>query len=295
MTERDRYIPGVPCWVDTSQPDPAAAAEFYGGLFGWDLENEMPPGSPGAYFMARLGGGVVAAVGSVPEGAPPMAMWNTYVWVESADETASKVREAGGTVIAEPFDIFDSGRMAVFADPEGAVFGVWQPREHRGATVVNEPGSLNFNDLHTRDPERAKAFYGAVFGWDTIDIGVGEMWTLAAYGDFLEARTPGNRARMADIGAPRGSRASSRAHPDPGRTARHAGALGRHVRRRRRRRDRRARRRARRDGGRRAVRRAVGADDRHHRPPGRDVHRAQFVPENRDLAVGASSSHEGGV
>ena len=204
MTERDRYIPGVPCWVDTSQPDPVAAAEFYGELFGWELTDAMPPDAPGAYFMARLNGGDVAAVGSVPAGAPPMATWNTYVWVDSADETAGKVRAAGGTVLSEPFDIFNSGRMAVFADPEGAVFGVWQPRAHRGATVVNEPGSLNFNDLNTRDVAGAKAFYAAVFGWETIDAGGAEMWALPAYGDFLEERTPGNRARMAEMGAPEG-------------------------------------------------------------------------------------------
>ena len=204
MTDADRYIPGVPCWVDTSQPDPAAAAEFYAGLFGWELDDRMPPDAPGAYFMARLSGRDVAAIGSVPEGAPPMATWNTYIWVDSADETADKVRAAGGTVLTEPFDIFDAGRMAVCADPEGAVFCLWQPREHRGATVVNEPGSLNFNDLRTRDPEGAKAFYGAVFGWETIALGAGEMWALPAYGDFLEARTPGMRARMADVGAPAG-------------------------------------------------------------------------------------------
>ena len=204
MTTPDRYIPGVPCWVDTSQPDPAAAADFYGGLFGWELTDMMPPGSPAAYYIARLGGGDVAAVGSQPEGAPPAAAWNTYVWVDSADATAEKVRAAGGTVLTEPFDIFDSGRMAVFADPEGATICVWEPREHRGATVVNEPGSLNFNDLNTRDPEAAKAFYGAVFDWETLDMGGAEMWAMPAYGDFLEARTPGMRARMVELSAPQG-------------------------------------------------------------------------------------------
>jgi predicted enzyme related to lactoylglutathione lyase len=205
MTEPDRYIPGVPCWVDTSQSDPAAAVDFYGGLFGWDLVDVMPPGAPGPYFIARLGGGDVAAISSQPEGAPPIAAWNTYVWVDSADETAEKVQAAGGTVLKEPFDVFDSGRMAVFADPEGAAFCVWQAREHRGATVVNEHGSLNFNNLSTRDLEGAKAFYGAVFGWETLGIGgAAQMWTLPAYGDFLEARTPGMRAGMAEMGAPEG-------------------------------------------------------------------------------------------
>ena len=96
MRERDGYIPGVPCWVDTTQPDPEAAVDFYSGLFGWEFEDVMPPGSEGKYFIARLRGGDVAAVGSIPAGAPPIAMWNTYIWVDSADETASKVRDAGG-------------------------------------------------------------------------------------------------------------------------------------------------------------------------------------------------------
>jgi predicted enzyme related to lactoylglutathione lyase len=204
MPERDGYIPGVPCWIDTSQPDPEAAVDFYRGLFGWELEDVMPPDAPGKYFIGRIRGGDVAAVGSIPEGAPPMAMWNTYIWVESADETAERVRAAGGTVLTEPFDVFDAGRMAVFADPEGATFCAWQPGKHRGATVVNEPGSLNFNNLHTRDPEGAKAFYGAVFGWEALGVGDGEMWALPAYGDFLEARTPGLRAGMAEMGAPQG-------------------------------------------------------------------------------------------
>ena len=132
MPDRDGYIPGVPCWVDSGQPDPDAAAAFYGGLFGWELEDTMPAGSPGKYYMARLRGGDVAALGSLPEGAPPVATWTTYIQVASADETAAKVTEAGGRVLARPFDVFDAGRMAMLADPEGAVFGVWQPGPDEG-------------------------------------------------------------------------------------------------------------------------------------------------------------------
>ena len=205
MPERDGYIPGVPCWIDTSQPDPEAAAEFYGGLFGWELEDVMPPGSEAKYFIARIRGGDVAAVGSIAQGAPPMAIWNTYIWVDDADATASKVSDAGGTTLSEPFDVMDSGRMAVFADPEGAVFNVWQAKEHKGARVVNEAGALNFNGLGTRDVEGAKAFYGAVFGWQTMTVGGGnEMWTLPAYGDHLEERTPGLREQVAQMGGPAG-------------------------------------------------------------------------------------------
>jgi len=203
MPERDGYIPGVPCWVDTSQPDPEAALAFYGGLFGWEFENVMPEGSGVTYFIGRLHGGQVAAIGTVPAGAPPMAMWNTYIWVESADETAAKAREAGGAVAMEPFDVMDAGRMAVLTDPEGAALCLWEAKTHRGATVVNEHGSLNFNGLATRDPDAAKTFYGAVFGWETLALPA-LMWTLPGYGDHLEERSPGLREQMAQMGGPEG-------------------------------------------------------------------------------------------
>jgi predicted enzyme related to lactoylglutathione lyase len=175
--------------------------EFYGGLFGWEFEDAMPQGAPAKYLIARLRGGEVAAVSSPPEGAPAQVVWNTYIWVEDADESAAKARDAGGSVLSEPFDVMDAGRMAVVADPEGAAFCVWQARRHRGARVVNEPGALNFNVLNTRDPAEAKRFYGAVFGWKTLDLGSGEFWTLSAYGDYLEALTPGTRERTAELGA----------------------------------------------------------------------------------------------
>lgn len=205
MPERDGYPPGVPCWIDTRQPDPEAAVAFYGGLFGWDFADAMPPDSPGRYFIARLRGGDVAAVGSQPEGGPPSVAWNTYIWVESADETAAKVKAAGGRILAEPFDVMNAGRMAAFADLEGAAFCVWEAGEHRGARVVNEPGSLNFNGLNTRDPDSAKSFYGSVFGWQTLSLGPGaQMWRLPGYGDFLAQRDAGLRERMAQTGAPQG-------------------------------------------------------------------------------------------
>jgi predicted enzyme related to lactoylglutathione lyase len=205
VLERDGYIAGVPCWIDTDQPDPEAAVAFYGGLFGWQFEDAMPPGSPGPYFIARLHGGDVAAVSGKPEGAPPEAGWNTYVWVDSADDAAARVRAAGGNVLMEPFDVMRAGRMAVLADPDGAQFRVWQAGEHRGARIVNEPGTLNFNSLNTRDVSGATAFYGAVFGWGTLGMpSSDQMWTLPGYADFLEQSDPGLRERMAAAGAPEG-------------------------------------------------------------------------------------------
>jgi predicted enzyme related to lactoylglutathione lyase len=189
--------------VDTSQPDPQAAVAFYGELFGWDLQDVMPPDSPGGYFVARVRGGDVGAIAPAAEGTAK-ATWNTYIWVESADETAAKVLEAGGTVAMEPFDATSAGRMAVFGDREGAGFRVWEPREHRGARIVNEPGSVVFNGLSTRDPSAARSFYGSVFGWQTLEIGSGQAWRLPGYGDFLERTDPDLRKRMAEGGAPEG-------------------------------------------------------------------------------------------
>jgi uncharacterized protein len=202
MSDDDRYIPGVPCWIDTNQPDPEAAAAFYGGLFGWEFEDVTPPGASIRYFLGLLRGGPVAGVASRPEGMQRAVAWDTYVWVADADEAAAKVTAAGGIVRREPADVGAAGRTALCADPDGAGFCLWQAKEHRGAAVVNEPGSLNFNDLRTPDLDRARAFYGAVFGWETLDVGGGYAWALPGYGDFLEQRRPGMRAGMKEMGAP---------------------------------------------------------------------------------------------
>jgi predicted enzyme related to lactoylglutathione lyase len=205
MPERDGYIAGVPCAVDTSQPDPDAAVGFYGGLFGWEFEDVMPPESDRRYFVARLRGLDVAAVGSTPRGGPETAVWNTYFWVDSADESADRARDAGGEVMSEPVDVPpDAGRTAILTDPEGAVFRIWQAKENKGAQLVNEPGSLNLNGLNTRDVHGAKAFYGQVFGWETIDVNGFEMWTLSGFGDFLERDNPDLRKQMAEAEAPDG-------------------------------------------------------------------------------------------
>ena len=204
MPERDGYMPGVPCWIDTSQPDPEAAVDFYSALFGWEFENVMPPGA-GMYFLGRLRGREVAAVSAIPESAPARASWDTYVSVESADETTSKVRDAGGGVDKEPFDVPGAGRMAVLTDREGAAFCVWEAKQFKGARVVNEPGSLNFNGLNTRDVESAKSFYGSVFGWETMGLSGGfAAWTLPGYGDYLERDDPELRKRVAEVGGPAG-------------------------------------------------------------------------------------------
>lgn len=201
---REGYPPGVPCWVDTSQPDPWAAVSFYGKLFGWDFEDRMPAGSPGHYFVAMLDGYDVAAVASLPGGAPSTAAWNMYVAVESADTAAAAVEGADGAVVEAPFDVGDAGRIAVLADPESAVFCVWEPRGRRGARIVNAPGSWNFNELYARDPERALAFYRALFGWEAIPFGDTWMFTRPGYGDALEAIDPGLRERHEEAGAPEG-------------------------------------------------------------------------------------------
>ena len=163
MAEGDRYIAGVPCWVDLTQPDPEAAMAFYGGVFGWTFE-EVGPG----YHSARLDGGDVAGLGAPQPGAPSSSGWQTYVWTEDAAATAAAAQAAGGQVLAAPFDTGPAGRMAVLADPAGAELRLWQPAKHRGATVVNEPGSVNFNTLHAHDLAGARAFYGAVFGWELL-------------------------------------------------------------------------------------------------------------------------------
>jgi predicted enzyme related to lactoylglutathione lyase len=220
MPERNGYISGVPCWVEVSAPDPEAAARFYGGLFGWDFREVAPPDSNGRYLIARgetrsssifdvsgaQQGGDVAAIRSTSRATPPTAMWNTYFWVDGADGVVAKVRDAGGGVVSEPFDFGDACRMALFTDPEGASFGVWEAREHNGAQLVNDPGALVLNNLNTRDVDGARSFYGSVFGWQTGSMGAGaEGWTLPGYGKWLEREYhPSLRQQMEEAGAPQG-------------------------------------------------------------------------------------------
>lgn len=208
VREREGFPPGVPCWIDTDQPDPEAAAAFYGGLFGWRFTERMPPDAGASYRVAALNGKDVAAIGSARQGSSPTPEWNTYIGVVSADEAIARVRDAGGTVIAEPFELSTAGRMAVCADPSGAAFRLWQPGTLKGAQAVNQPGTWNFSELNTNDPDGAKRFYGAVFGWeaDEVDFGsiTGVMVRLPGYADFLEQFDPGIRQRHADFGAPPG-------------------------------------------------------------------------------------------
>ena len=183
-TQPRTYPHGVPCWVDTEQPDVDAALAFYGALFGWDLEERQPPDGNGRYVVASLGGKEVAAIAS-GDGTPA---WTTYVAVDDVDATARGVPDLGGAVLDGPTTIGPPGRVAAVRDPQGATFRLWQPGTRLGAQRVNEPGTWNFSILHTPDPQRAMHFYGPLLGWEVSpDLGAG-MVRVPGYGDHL-ART----------------------------------------------------------------------------------------------------------
>jgi hypothetical protein len=166
--ESEGYENGVPSWVDLGSPDLAKSKEFYGALFGWNCPEG--PAEAGGYTVCDLGGKTVAGLGpQMNPDAPPN--WLTYVNVDSADDTVAKVAANGGTVFMEPMDILEAGRMAVFADSLGAVIGLWQPNQHLGAQVVNEPGTYCWSELISPDLDASKAFYRAVFGWGAEDLG----------------------------------------------------------------------------------------------------------------------------
>jgi predicted enzyme related to lactoylglutathione lyase len=177
MSERNGYRHGVPCWIETWQPDAGATAGFYARLFGWEID---PAGDTA--FMCRLRGRDVAFVGQQPEESADLpAGWATCVWVDSADEVAARVADGGGRVVMAPFETLDGGRMVVFEDPAGALLVAWQPGSHRGAQLVNEANAWSWSQLLTDDPERATAFYGAVFGWETEAFGEATMWRVPGY------------------------------------------------------------------------------------------------------------------
>ncbi|HUA95568.1 MAG TPA: VOC family protein [Acidimicrobiales bacterium] len=166
--EIEEYEHGVPSWVDLSAPDLPAARAFYGDLFGWDVP-EGPP-EAGGYSLALVRGKPVAGIGpQMNPDAPPA--WMTYVNVDDADKVAAAVVSAGGQMLVPPMDVMDVGRMGILADPAGAVVGIWQPRTHKGALIVNEPNTLCWNELVTTDVPGATAFYASVFGWAAEPLG----------------------------------------------------------------------------------------------------------------------------
>jgi predicted enzyme related to lactoylglutathione lyase len=209
MLKRDGYPAGVPCWIDLVQPDPDATMAFYGDLFEWEYEPRTPPEAPSRYAYARKEGLIVAGVGGPPAGAGDPSGWTTYMWVDSADAAVDAVVANGGQVVTPAVDIPRAGRVAVCSDPAGAVFGVWQAAENRGAELVNAPGSWNFSDLTTPDIGSAEKFYGAVFGWerDPFEMSDGDgasIWRVPGYGEFLAERDPELRERQAAAEAPGG-------------------------------------------------------------------------------------------
>ena len=163
------HAPGNFCWAELTTSDGAAAKAFYEGLFGWThLDNPMGPDS--VYTMYHKGEGVAAASYQEP-GMPPH--WGVYITTPDVDAAAAKAKAAGATVLMEPFDVMIHGRMAVLQDPTGAHLSLWQPKEHPGYTVVDEPGAVCWNELNTRDTAAAKSFYASVFGWNPVESPMG--------------------------------------------------------------------------------------------------------------------------
>jgi uncharacterized protein len=150
---------GTPTWLDLGIPDLDRALQFYGALFGWEFE--IGPEETGRYTMCFLRGRRVAAISAMHD--PARVFWNVYLATDDCHRSAERARAAGGTLLIEPMDVMDQGRMAIVRDPVGAQFGLWEGRAHTGAQVVNEPGALVRNDLVTPDPGPARDFYAAVF------------------------------------------------------------------------------------------------------------------------------------
>jgi uncharacterized protein len=197
MSEATSHAPGIPSWVDLGTPDADAAKKFYGAIFGW--EGSTIP-EAGGYTMMSLRGKSVAGISPPMPGAPPRPpAWMTYVTSADADATTARVRGGGGTVLVEPMQVMTAGRMAVFMDPSGAAFSIWQPGDHIGAELVNEPGALCWNELQTRDVDGSKRFYGAVFGWGA-ETHAGPM----PYTEWKQdGRSIGGMAPMDAMGVPK--------------------------------------------------------------------------------------------
>jgi predicted enzyme related to lactoylglutathione lyase len=174
MGKRTKYTPGTFSWTDLTSPDQDGAKAFYTALFGWDArDNDI--GNGAVYSEMLVDGTAVCAISPQPpqqQGGPPI--WNSYVSVDSADDTLARATELGGSVHAPAFEVFGAGRMGVVQDPQGAYFCAWEPQAHIGAGLVNGHGMLSWNELHTPDVDAAASFYGDLFGWTAAAMDMGE-------------------------------------------------------------------------------------------------------------------------
>lgn len=173
MPEMTEYAPGTPSWIDVGSRNLEATTAFYGALFGWEFAAAPQPDA-GGYGMFTLKGKPVAGGGPTMSPDQPPA-WTTYITVANADATVKAAQDNGGNVAVPPMDVFDLGRMAGIIDPTGAYIAIWQPGQHKGAQLVNEPGAFVWNELDTRDIEAAKAFYTKVFPWTAKTTSTGDM------------------------------------------------------------------------------------------------------------------------
>jgi predicted enzyme related to lactoylglutathione lyase len=172
MPERTSYEPGTPNWVDLGTSDPDAAKEFYRSLFGWEAEDAGPVEQTGGYAFFTLNGKKVAGVGPLMDPNQPVA-WSTYIATDDIDGLTERAKANGASVMVEPMAIMDTGRLAFYGHPAGGMIGAWEAGTFAGAELVDEPGSLSWNELHTRDREGAKRFGGAAFGWTFDDEAFG--------------------------------------------------------------------------------------------------------------------------
>lgn len=167
------YPHGAPCWFELETSDHRAGQAFWCGLFGWSADDAPMPGSDHVYTMLSLGEDAVAACYQLdPEiaakGSPPR--WNIYFRVTDCDAATQRATDAGGRVLAGPFDVGEHGRMSFIADPEGAAFGLWQPNQHHGAGRIHEECTVGWIELAARDTAKAAAFYQAVLGWEVSEM-----------------------------------------------------------------------------------------------------------------------------
>ncbi|APC33352.1 MULTISPECIES: VOC family protein [Nocardiopsis] len=155
------FTPGSPCWVEVSSPDVEASTAFYGHVFGWSAETHIRQ-LEGYKFLCAEG---LAAAGVSPVmGESDHPSWTVYFADSDIEDTITRVERLGGTLLVEPFDIFDLGRQALFRDPQGASFGVWRGEMYLG--LVGRVNSLCWVELRTTDARGAAEFYTGVFKWD---------------------------------------------------------------------------------------------------------------------------------
>lgn len=181
--------PDTFCWVECACEDLGKTKKFYKKLLGWDYRDDAVPGGA-TYSMAFLDDGAICGLYELSDEMREAGMypkWTSYIACSNIVATVERAQSLGGEILADATEIGTAGRMAIVADPLGAIFGLWQGKDHPGGGLAHDTaGSFGWHELLTTDTVAASEFYSKLFHWKVDQKSFDEL----SYTEFLKDGKP---------------------------------------------------------------------------------------------------------